>query len=228
MPHSPTQTLFKKVGKSQPPPRTQKSLKRKRNPDTWENGEPCSNCGEAINPTMPAKAFLGDNFASWQDVLNTPQVARLCEACAWCFRSKELLYSPSVVNGDDAQLITWKEAATLLLEPLPHNRAVILPASGRKTVAPYAQYGKVALDSGNIVWSEKYRLALLACHKLNRLGIRGSLLKEPAPPLGKTITLSMKEKEAAYSMWEYLKFVRSDKTLLPTYMKLSMNLKGEK
>lgn len=193
----------------------------------WVCGMRCSNCGSQNRETMLARAFLGDNFASWQDILDTPQVARLCASCAWCFRAKELLYSPSLIKDNKARLITWNEAAHLLLQPLDYKTAVILPSSGRKTVAPYARFGQVCTDSGNTVWSERYRRALLACHKLNQLNIRGSLLKEKSPPLGKTAALSEQQKEAAYAMWEYLTFIREDKTLLPTYVKLSMNLKGE-
>lgn len=196
----------------------------KKRKGSWDPGT-CSVCGTDTD-VMRAGALLGLTFGSWQEVSRYNSVTALCKPCAWGFKNKQVIYSPSIVTPDDARLVTWREVGEYLLDhDVDADVSVIAPTSGRKIVAPYAQYGKVTTDHGGITWSSKYRLALKACFQLNRVNIRGGLLSEPSPPYGPLSELSPEKHKAVHEMWRYLSFVRDDKTLLALFTKISMNLK---
>lgn len=202
-------------------------VKPKKRQASWENGI-CSVCGQE-GDTLPAGSMLGMTFGSWQEVSQHNTVSRLCRPCAWAFKDKTLLRSPIWIAGEEISVLDWTEAGVRLArDEVTAEVSVILPFGGRKIIAPYARYGKVVTDGMTFHWSPRYRKAWLACIQLDKVGIRGSLLSSDHAPTQHLAHLNDSQRKAVHDMWNYLSFVREDKTLRGLFTKLSMNIKGEK
>lgn len=200
---------------------------KKRKAD-WIDGQ-CSVCGEEDTSVIEAGAFLGSTFGSWQELSRFNTISMLCKPCLWSFKDKRLLRSPIWVDQDSAEMLSWEEVGKKLLrEDIDAKISVILPYGGRKIVAPYAQYGYVATDNGVLKWTPKYKKALAVCYQLHKVGIRGSLLSSPRVPFQQLSRCTEDKQKIIHDMWNYLRFIREDKTLLGLFVKLSMNMpKGD-
>lgn len=201
----------------------EKDVIPKKKKATWKN-HLCSVCGKT-QETLPAGSLLGQTFGSWQEVSQFNTTSNLCKKCAWAFKDKKLLRSPVLITYQSANYITWTELGLILSErSLNSEESVIAPVGGRKIVAPYATWGMVTADYGNLKWSSQYQKALKACFQLHKVGIRGSLLLEPSIPYKTLQQTDPRKHSAIQEMWEYLRFMREDKTLRMLFAKLSMNI----
>lgn len=202
-------------------------VKPKKRQASWEEYM-CSVCGE-VKETLPAGALMGMTFGSWQELSKHTTTSRLCKACAWAFKDKRLLRSPVWITRDTVEFLDWAELGIRLTsEEVTSQVAVVAPHGGRKIVAPYARWGYVAADNGALQWAPAYRKALAVCHQLHKVGVRGSLLSLDSPPSQQVMAVEEPKQRVVYEMWEYLRFVREDKTLLGLFTKLSMNMSNEK
>lgn len=196
----------------------------KRKKGNWAEGT-CSICGDDTE-VMRAGALLGQTFGSWQELSRFNTVSAVCKPCGWALKDKRLLYHPTWVQSGTGESLSWSELATrLATRDVDASVSVIAPTSGRKIVAPYARYGKVITDHGALTWGSQYRKALQVCINLNKIGMRGSLLSQEVPPQGLLLPVDPQKHRAVHEMWDYLAFVREDKTLLALFAKITMNLK---
>lgn len=194
---------------------------------TWGPGQ-CAVCG-TTGEVIAAGGFLGKTFGSWQELSRYNTASMLCAPCLWAFKDPQLLRAPLVVEDDIAKFVTWKEAAQRLLNsPVTSREALVLPHGGRKIVAPYARWGHVTADHATFVWEPRHRKALYVCRQLHKVGVRGSLLSSPRFPFTQASALTERQQEAVRAMWEFIRFVREDKTRIGLFEKLSMNMEGIK
>lgn len=211
----PTQVMYESLA--------EEDVKPKKRQSNWDIGD-CSLCGRTME-SMPAGALMGMTFGSWQEMSRYNSTSRLCKSCAWSFKDKRLLRLPVWITQGGAEFITWGELGELLSESgITSKVAVVAPHGGRKIVAPYAQFGAISADGGVFKWSSQYRKALKICEQLHTIGIRGSLLTLDAPPTQQVSALPDERQRVVYAMWDHLRFIREDKTLLGLFTKLSMNM----
>lgn len=213
---TPLSVLFEEIS----PPRFVSKKKRA----TWVEHQ-CSVCSQQTE-CMKAGDVLGHNFGSWQELTQNQGISMLCEVCIWGFKNKQFLRVPYVVSYGSGKEVAWSDLLVRLREPL-REEAVIAPAGGRKIVAPYAQWGKVTTDGGVFHWSARNRQALYAVEQLWKVGVRGQMLLYSALPTKALDNSSLEHHEVIHQMWNFLSFVRDDKTLAPLFVKLSMSKRVE-
>ena len=199
-------------------------VKPKKKKVTWEEGT-CALCGRTTE-TLPAGSVLGQNFGSWAEVSKQVAVTRLCKECAWACKDKTLLRTPVLIKRSEAEKISWGELGRLLasLDALGSDLSISAPVGGRKLVAPYLKWGSVSADYGVFKWTPDYQKAMKTCIQLNKVGIRGSSLLQDQIPLKVLNRLTPEQHRVVNQMWEYLKFVRHDKTIRMLFAKIIMNL----
>lgn len=184
-------------------------------------------CGRCKRETEVADAIgvLSKRFGSWDDIAPDPRSKRrhLCLPCGWAYRDKSLQYHPTIIRrgAEGFEQPSGSELRTALAGPVPPDMAVMLPVSGKKAVAPLAQWGMLATDGGAMVWERRHAQAVKKLMELKRTGISETALADPAPPGYVLDGLAAEPWNRVQQMWHDLNPLRQDKTLFPMLVKLT-------
>lgn len=198
-------------------------------PVIFDNASICGNC-KTPSKTAPASRILTSQFGSWDVIMEDPKGGRwLCEPCAWAYRSVPYRRSPAVVTVDGADdgavsKVMWANRADLvqmLSRPIPSTMALSIPLSGKKIVLPTARWGMVATDTRVMRWTSRNHHQLQAALELRALGAGESALAEPSPPYFLLDKTELDQHARIKFLWDVLRPVREDKTMLPLFQNLS-------
>jgi hypothetical protein len=125
----------------------------------------------ASGPVWAAAGVVSDNFGDWD---RCPY--RHClptgfsDPVAWAFRNPAFVWQAHVLDPTGLRQVGPPDLYATLSGPIGADRAVILPISGKKHVAPFAVWGAVNTDNDTVTWrgSDVVRLATVA--RLRALG----------------------------------------------------------
>lgn len=117
-----------------------------------------------------------------------------------------------------SQVLTLDGLRSALSTSLNSTEALIIPLAGKRIVAPRAQWGKVVTDYGVIHWTKRMHLALQAAVTLRELGFNETGLREDSPPFVVLGGLDVALHDEVRRLWDLMKPIRRDKTLLPLFL----------
>lgn len=191
-------------------------------PVVFETQRTCGNC-QRLRDTAPAKRVLTSQFGSWGDIIQDPKGGRwLCLPCASTYRATDVRRRTSIIRQhgslECADLGTLR---AMLSNPIPADVAVVVPLSGKRLIAPRAQWGTVITDTCLLKWSSRHKRLMDHAVTLREMGFTETGLRAPSPPFVVLSGLPVDQHAQVRSMWRDLKTVREDKTLLPFYLFLS-------
>ena len=195
-------------------------------PVSFTENKTCGNCHRR-RPTGPARKVLTSQFGSWDDIVQDHEGGRwLCLPCASTYRAADLRRRTTRIdmNGD----LTHPDLAELrtsLSKPVPMDVALIVPISGKKIIAPRAQWGKVVTDTGSFTWSARHKRSMEYATILREMGFPESSLREESPAFPILAAPPFDQHEHVRAMWKYLAPTRADKSLLPLILLLSRKVK---
>lgn len=184
-------------------------------------------CGRCHRHTSVADAagVLSQRFGSWDDIDPDTRSKRrhLCLPCGWAYRDKTLQYHPTIIRyGADAyQQPSGAELRSALSGPIASDMAILLPVSGKKAVAPLAQWGRLTTDGGPISWERRHAQAVKQLSELKGFNISEAALTDPAPPAYALNRATPHQWEWLQRRWNELKTVRQDKALFPMLVKMT-------
>lgn len=148
----------------------------------------CGRCG-TDGPTVPSSRVVSDKFAafgSWPYGMD-----RLCVACAWTYsRPPNTQPALHITSTTCTEYIDSTQLLDLLcVGPLPHDHAVVVPATRRQHILPTAQWAHLATDGFLVRWDAGASQRLTDIARLRRLievanpkAPAWTLLSKPAPP----------------------------------------------
>lgn len=184
----------------------------------------CGRCRRETDVADAAK-ILSRSFGSWDDVAPDPQSKRrhLCLPCGWAYRAKELQYHPTILSPGAQHFDhpSGSQLRQMLGKPIPADALVLFPVSGKKALAPRAQWGKVTTDFGALTWTRRHAQAVKDLMELKALGIREATMTAPAPPGYTLDSLDAPTWSAVQDAWKRLAPMRADKTLFPALVKMT-------
>lgn len=198
-------------------------------PVTFDHESVCGNC-EKPSLTAPAGKVLTSQFGSWDAIIEAPQGGRwLCDACAWAYRAVAYRRAPAIITSEEAGSglggrVRWATKADLvdaLSQPTPSNMALSIPLSGKKMVLPAARWGMVATDTKRFRWSPRNHRQLQAALELRGLGLGEPALAGPSPPYYLLDKTDPAQHPRIKELWDVLRPVRDDKTMLPFIQNVS-------
>lgn len=184
-------------------------------------------CGRCHRDTSVADAagVLSQRFGSWDDIAPDRRSKRrhLCLPCGWAYRDKSLQYHPTIIRHGQKrfQHPTGTQLRKALSGPIAADTAIMLPVSGKKAVAPLAQWGMLATDGGPITWERRHAQSVKQLLWLKSLGVPERALPDSAPPAYVLNRADAEQWERLQKAWSDLQPVRQDKTLFPMLVKLT-------
>lgn len=184
-------------------------------------------CGRCQRDADVAEAVhvLSKRFGSWDDITPDRQSKRryLCLPCGWAYRNKVLQFHPTILRQGDTAVRHPKgtELRAALSGPIPPDVAIMLPVSGKKAVAPLAQWGELTTDGGPTLWDRRRAQAVKQLMWLKGIGVPEMRLTEPAPPAYVLNDSDPQQWDQVQRAWRDLKTVRADKSLFPMLVKLT-------
>lgn len=196
-------------------------------PGVPREGSPCGSCGRSV-PTLPASGVLTSRFGSWDDIAVDPKEGGrwLCVPCAWAYRSVPLRRQVTLVTVDGTvHRPTWQQVRDLLQKPLPLEQALIVPVSGKRIVAPRADWGKVTADCGPISWTVSHRALLNVAVFLRAAGFGEHHLAAQSPPFEVMVKIEPGRHAAIRRAWRAFDPARADKVMLPLFQRLTRESK---
>lgn len=184
----------------------------------------CGRCRREVD-VADAAGVLSSRFGSWDDIKPDEGSKRrhLCLPCGWAYRDKSLQYHPTIIRQGATALNhpTGTELRRALSGPIAADVAIMLPVSGKKAVAPLAQWGQLTTDGGLVAWDRRRAQAVKRLMWLKGLGIPEMALCDPAPPSYALNRADAQQWEQLQQIWSDLKPVRADKALFPMLVKLT-------
>lgn len=97
----------------------------------------------------------------------------------------------------------------------------MLPVSGKKAVAPLAQWGQLTTDGGPTAWDRRRAQAVKRLMWLKSLGIPEMALTDPAPPVYALNRTDADQWGQLQQTWRELKPDRANKATFPMLVKLT-------
>ena len=196
-------------------------------PVTFAPNGPCGGCGVINVDTAPAVDVISANFGRWDDIMVNPSdgARYLCPACAYCYSNVTLRRTPMLIQqGEGAHPVTMPEARNLLSRPLDARTALIVPLSGKKTLAPQARWGHVTFDGGTFHWARTHHEWLRAAAWLRGQGANETGLAEPSPPHVVLSRLDFEGHKAVYDAWRLLGPCREDRLMFALIVTLTRGI----
>lgn len=184
-------------------------------------------CGRCHRESEVADAagVLSSRFGSWGDIVPDERSKRrhLCLPCGWAYRDKQLQYHPTIIRYGDTtfQHPTGTALRQALSGPIPGDVAIMLPVSGKKAVAPLAQWGQLTTDGGPTRWDRRRAQVVKQLMWLKSLGIPEMALTDPAPPVYALNRADPEQWGKLQQTWRDLQPARADKTTFPMLVKLT-------
>ena len=140
----------------------------------------CALCGLHADDTAPLQAVVSEKFTDWDRTIRDAD--RLCPTCIWALRTPALRTTPHLIDVGGAVDTTWLTLATTLTHPLDTTQAAVIPGAGRKHLVPFAQWGHVTSDQGNLVWGQGEARLTVALLTLRSFGATEKSLRENTMP----------------------------------------------
>lgn len=183
---------------------------------TFTNEKICGNCHQR-RTTVPAHKILTSQFGTWEDITTATDGKRwLCLPCSWTYREASLRRQTTLITAEGtATRLNTTETRSVLSGPIANNTALVIPVSGKKIVAPKAQWGHIATDRGVLYWTPRHAKTLQAAAKLRDMGFTEASLKEPSPPFGIIAQKPLDQHAIIRNLWGRVRTAQEDKALFP-------------
>lgn len=190
-------------------------------PVTFHAGK-CGSCHRHTDVT-PAGDILTDRFGSWDVIRPDPDTHQrhLCCPCAWAYRTKDLRHRATVIDASGMRHPSGTELRQVLSRPIAADTAVIVPVTGKKSIAARAMWGMLTSDSGPLTWNRSLARHTRTLSALKAAGVPEWALVEPSPPARVVDALTGDEWTQVHRMWTSLDAVRGDRLIFPLLIKLT-------
>lgn len=153
----------------------------KKHPGLVELDSParCVRClQEDIIHAVPLDKVASNKFTDWDKLLSTSKSAHLCASCAWAYADLSNRLTRMVITPDHAYLLETLEASNYLFDPKNWNGiSVVIPVSGKKHVLPYARWGVISHDSGELPLTDALLNMVSAVWYLRSMGTSENAIK---------------------------------------------------
>lgn len=164
----------------------------------------CGLCG-TDGDVWEALGVLSRRFSSWGLLAVDEGTGRrwLCARCAWAMTSPGALRRERlVIRPDGVEQATWGTLGGLLVDgALSAGACVVAPSGGKKTLLPYATWGRVVSDAGVLAWTCREAQVLRSGRFLRGLGASEGDLAEAAPPPLLLDRLEVAQRGCARAAW---------------------------
>lgn len=187
---------------------------------TWTPARRCGCCGRRDDGVRDA-ALMSANYSGWDTLLPDKDHLRwVCRSCAWAFRNPTLRRQPHILTPEGATAVSCTVVRQLLLGgPIPGDMAISMPVGGQRLTVPYAAWGRLVSDYGQVSWSSVLTGALAAVTRLKTIGA-GEKLLLTSRHLHLANVDPLIQLEASV-LWDGLARWRSDKAMWPLLVRLT-------
>ena len=132
-------------------------------------------------------SVVSGNSTIWDDLRQTGSSPKMCEGCAWGFRSEKARKSVFIVTQDAYLEVTFPEASEFILQPLDRATSMSVPITARKHTLPYMAWGAIATDiQYRLSWGPGEAKMANSLFALRKAGASWASLEQaqPSPGLG--------------------------------------------
>lgn len=112
----------------------------------------CVRCSqEGISQAVPLDKVASNKFTDWDKLASTSKNAHLCSSCAWAYAELSNRLTRLVITPEKVHFLESNEASAYLFNPEKWKGiSVVIPVSGKKHVLPYARWGVLSHDNGEL------------------------------------------------------------------------------